>query len=456
MNDSRQSSPELFAHTLDEIKHFVAEALAYGKSLGASEMMVEASDRDGRGVSVRRRALDTIQLSHDKRIGVTVYDGKRHGNASTGDFSIAAIRRTVAAAYDIARYTSEDAFSGLPEAELLETSPQNLELFHAWDLPAAEAIALAARVEQAAFAADSRVGNSSGASVSSRHVQRVLGMSNGFIEGFAYSSHSIGCGAIAGAGDDMHKGVWASQQIDYRKLDTPECVGARAGERAAAHVGARKLATCKVPVLFESTQAIGLLGSYVGATSGMALYRRTSFLNESLGKQVFADHVQIVDDPTIPGAFGSSPFDGEGVRTARRQVVEDGAVGGYFLGSYSARALGMRTTGNAGGPHNLTLSSSRTTTDDDLQGMLRRMGTGLFVTELMGQGVNGLTGDYSRGAAGFWVEDGVIRYPVHGITIAGSLQQMFRDVEAVGNDVYIGGGLRSGSVLIKEMMVAGR
>lgn len=456
MTDLNASHSHLFAHSLDDMRQFAADALAYGKSIGASDTMVEVSDMSGRGVSVRHGALDTIKFSHDKRIGVTVYDGKRRGTASTGDFSIDAIRKTVSAAFDIARFTGEDPFSGLPDAELLETSPRDLGLFHAWDLSTSDAIALATRTEDAAFDADARVSNSSGASVRSGHMQRVLGMSNGFLEGFASSSHSIGCAAIAGVGDDMHKGAWSSQQIDPRRLDTPETVGKLAGERAAAHVGARKLATRNVPVLFESTQAVGLLGSYAGATSGMAQYRRTSFLHGAMGKQVFAYHVRVVDDPFIEGAFGSMPFDGEGVRATRRRVVEGGVVEGYFLSSYSARALGTRTTGNAGGPHNLSLSSTRTSANDDLQGMLRRLGTGLFVTDLMGQGVNLTTGDYSRGATGFWVEGGVIQYPVHEITVASTLQQMFGSIVAIGNDVYTQGGLRSGSMLVESMTIAGR
>ncbi|RKP57611.1 metallopeptidase TldD-related protein [Pararobbsia silviterrae] len=447
---------DTLSYSLDALRQFATEALTYGKSIGAGAMSVEASGSQGRGLSVRLGALDTIKLSHDQRLDVTVYDGKRRGKASTADFSSDAIRSTVTAAREIARHAGADPFAGLPDEVELETSPRDLGLFHAWDIPVADAIALAVRAENAAFDADARVSQSSGASLRSLHRQRVLGMSNGFLAGFQNSSHSLDCAPIAGVGDDRHMSTWRSHQVDSRDLDTPEAIGKRAGMRAAAQVGARKLKTCRVPVLFESTQAVGLLGAFAAAINGTALLRRSSFLGQSFGTPVFADHVFIVDDPFIVGGLGSSPFDAEGVRVARRHVVEHGIVEGYLLSSYSARALGLRTTGNAGGPHNLTVCSTRTTAEDDLTCMLERLGTGLFVTHLLGKGVNPLTGDYSRGAAGFWVENGTIRYPVHEITIAGTLQGIFRDIVAIGNDVHIEGGLRSGSILTGAMTVAGR
>ncbi|WP_321893071.1 metallopeptidase TldD-related protein [Paraburkholderia tropica] len=455
MNRMNNARADVFSHSLDEMKQLATDAVGYGRTIGAIDVSIEIVNSQGKDVTVRRGTIETMQFSHETMISVSVHDGRRQGHARTGDFSENALRRTIAAAFDIARFAGEDVHSGLPDRTDLEMSPPDLDLFNAWDIQPGEAGALAAEAEDAAFRADSRVSNVTGSYVSSHHLQRVLATSNGFVNGFAKSVHSLRCAPIAGTGNDMHSGSWLTRSVDARKLESPEAVGMRAGERAASHVGARKLGTRKVPVLFEAPQATGLLQTFVQAVSGVPLHRRATFLADSLGKPVFADHVQIIEDSHLRGALGSAPFDSEGVRTCGRTVVENGVVRGYFLSTYSARKLGMRTTGNAGGAHNVFLSSSLTRPDDDLTTMLRRLGTGVFVTDMIGQGMNMVTGGYSRGASGFWVENGEIQYPVHEITVAGTLQHIFRNVGAVGNDAYTSGSMTSGSLLVDGLTVAG-
>jgi len=394
---------------------------------------------------------------------VTVYLGHRRGNASTSDFSPAAVRQTVQAAYDIARFTAEDPVAGLPDPEDIADSYPDLDLFHPWAIGSDEAVKIALACEAAAFATSRKISNSEGASVSAQQshffTAHLRGGERGkpgiFAGGYASSRHSLSVAPIAGKGAGMERDYWYSSMRAPQDLASPEAVGRYAAERALARLNGRKIATTECPVLFESPLAAGLLGAYVQATSGGALYRKTSFLNDSLGKRVMARHLDIVEDPHIRNGKGSAPFDDEGVRTARRKVLSAGKVQGYFLSTYSARKLGMRTTGNAGGSHNLTLSSRLTQPGDDLPAMLRKLGRGLFVTELMGQGVNYVTGDYSRGASGYWVENGVIAYPVHEITIAGNLKDMFLGIEAVGADAYNYGAKTVGSILVNRMKVAG-
>ena len=409
-------------------------------------------------MSVRKGAIENVERNRDKSIGITVYLGKRRGNASTSDFSRAALEQTVKAAYDIARFTAEDPASGLPDEgdlALGDAAKRELDLFHPWRIDAAAAAELARRCEASAFDTDRRITNSEGAGVSAQQSHFHAGNTRGFSGGYASSRHSISVAPIATQRGDMQRDAWYSSMRDPGELASPESVGRYAAERTLARLAGRKVPTREVPVLFESTLAAGLLGAYVQATSGAALYRKATFLTESLGTQIWPAHVQIDENPHQPKGKGSAPFDDEGVATRARRVVADGVVQGYFLSSYSARKLGLRTTGHAGGSHNLVLSSTQTQPSDDLEAMLGKLGRGLFVTELMGQGVNYVTGDYSRGAAGYWVEGGHIVHPVHEVTIAGNLRQMFKDVVAVGADAYTLGAKTIGSVLIERMKVAG-
>jgi PmbA protein len=450
------TSQRFFPHTQDDLKEIASDILRHAKSLGATDAATEISEGDGLSVTVRRGEVETIEHNRDKMVGVTVFIGAKRGNASTSDFSKEALRDTVAAAYNIARFTAEDHCAGLAEVELLETAPRDLDLYHPWHLSADEAVELARRAEDAAFATHPQIRNSEGASVSAQHSQFVLATTRDFIEGYPYSRHYVACAPIAGTGRNMQRDDWYSSKRSAAELAAPEAIGRYAAERALARLNARRIDTRKVPVLFEAPLAAGLLGAFVQATSGGALYRKTSFLVDSLGKQVFAPHIQIVEDPHVARAMGSAPFDEEGVRTARRDVVKDGVVEGYFLSTYSARKLGMQTTGNAGGSHNLSLRSSATHEDDDFEAMLKKLDTGLLLTELMGQGVNYVTGDYSRGASGFWVENGKIQYAVEEITVASTLQEMFRHIVAIGADTIERGTKQTGSVLIERMTVAGQ
>ncbi|MBS0499766.1 MAG: metalloprotease PmbA [Burkholderiaceae bacterium] len=444
-----------FSYSRAHFEALVDAAIAHAKKLGATDAGAEASEGLGLSVSVRRGELETVEQSRDKSLGVTVYLGQRRGNASTSDFSRAALESTVQAAYDIARFTAEDPAAGLPDAGDIATEQRELDLFHPWAVGSEQAAAMALACERAAFAVDRRITNSEGAGVSAAQSHFFAAHTHGFRGGYASSRHSLSVAPIAGKGGDMQRDYWYSSMRDARALAAPEAVGRYAAERALSRLKSRRLSTRECPVLFESPLAAGLLGHFVQAISGGALYRRTSFLLDSLGQPVFPEHIDVVEDPFVRSGKGSSPFDDEGVRVQARQVVDGGRVQGYFLGTYSARKLGMKTTGNAGGSHNLTLRSRRTRAGDDLDAMLRQLGTGLFVTELMGQGVNYVTGDYSRGASGFWVERGRIAYPVHEITIAGNLRDMFQDIQAVGADAYTLGAKTVGSVLIGRMKLAG-
>jgi len=438
-------------------------ALGHAKLLGAADAAAEVSEGAGLSVSVRKGELENVERNRDKSLGVTVYLGQKRGNASTSDFSPDAVRQTVQAAYDIARFTAEDPVAGLPDAADVADSYPDLDLFYPWAIDSQQAMQIALACEAAAFKTSKKITNSEGAGVSAQQshffTAHMRGGERGkpgiFSGGYASSRHSLSVAPIAGKGANMERDAWYSSMRDPSELASAEAVGRYAAERALARLNGRKIATVECPVLFESTLAAGLLGAYVQATSGGALYRKTTFLNDSLGKRVMPKHLDILEDPHVPKGKGSSPFDDEGVRTAPRKVLAAGRVQGYFLGSYSARKLGMHTTGNAGGSHNLTLTSRLTARGDDLKAMFRKLGRGLFVTELMGQGVNYVTGDYSRGASGYWVENGEIAYPVHEITIAGNLKDMFKGIDAVGADVYTYGAKTVGSILINRMKVAG-
>ncbi len=447
-----------FAYGRDQFQQIVEDTLALARQLGASDAGAEVSEGVGLSVSVRKGELENVERNRDKSLGVSVYLGQRRGNASTSDFSPAALRQTVQAAYDIARFTAEDPAAGLPEAADLASAAEaarDLDLFHPWAVDAVAAAEIARRCEDAALAVDKRITNSEGAGVSAQQAHFWAGNTRGFRGGYASSRHYLSVSAIAGKGKGMQRDGWYTSMRDAADLSAPEVVGRYAAERTLARLKSRAVATAEVPVLFESPVAAGLLGAYVQATSGGSLYRKTSFLVDSLGKAVLAPHLDIDEQPHLKKGKGSAPFDDEGVRTRARRVVDAGVVQGYFLSSYSARKLGMKTTGHAGGSQNLTLTSRLTKPADDLDAMLKKLGRGLFVTELMGQGVNFVTGDYSRGAAGFWVEGGRIAYPVHEVTIAGNLREMFTDIAAVGADVYVQGSKAVGSVLVSRMKLAG-
>lgn len=448
-------SDSVFIHSQDQLKQLARDVLRIALETGASDASVDFSEGSGLSVSVRKGKIETIEQNKDKGMGVTVYVGQKRGNASSSDFSQEALCATVEAAYNIARFTAEDDCAGLPDADMLEMAPRDLRLCHPWLISSEDAVLLAQRTEAAAFAVDPRITNSEGAGVYVQQSHFVSANSRGFIGGYPYSRHTISVSPIAGKGAKMQRDDWYSSMRNPKKLAEPEAIGRYAAERALARLNARKLDTRKCPVLFEAPLAAGLLGTFVQAVSGGALYRKSTFLLDSLGTQVFPSHIQILEDPHVIGGVGSSPFDDEGVKTSRREVVRDGVVQGYFLSTYSARKLGMQTTGNAGGSHNLTLTSNLTKRTDNFKAMLKKMGTGLLVTELMGQGTNYVTGDYSRGASGFWVENGVIQYPVEEITIAGNMKDMLRQIVAVGSDRLDRGSKQCGSILIEQMMVAG-
>lgn len=445
------SADKGFSFTQEQLREIARDTLRYAREGGATAADVDVSEGWGHSVTVRQGEIETLEYNRDKGLSVSVYVGHKSGHASSADFSAKALRDAVSAALAIARFTAEDPFSGLPDAELLAREARELELFHPWDTSVEQSIALARRCEAAGLAVSEDISNSEGASVSTQQSQFVSANSLDFCEGYATSRHSLGCSLIAGRDDAMQRDDWWVSQRDAQRLPTPESVGEIAAKRAIARLGARRLPTCEAPVLFEAPLAAGLLGHFVQAASGGSLYRRSSFLLGRLGEQVFSPAVTIREDPFIPGGLASGWFDDEGVATRAREVVTNGVLNGWFLGSYSARKLGLTTTGNAGGCHNLILKPG----SDDFAGLIRRMGRGLVVTELLGQGVNLVTGDYSRGAAGFWVEDGEIAYPVQEITIAGNLSGMFRAIEACGSDIQVRGSKQTGSVLIGSMTIAG-
>jgi PmbA protein len=436
----------------EDLESIIERALEDARSRGASQAEAAVSQDTGLSVGVRLGEVETLEHQRDRSMGITVYFGHRKGSASTADFSLDAVRATVAKACSIARFTAEDACSGLADATLMARSPPNLDLAHPWNVTADQAIELAKSSEAAALGFDSRINNSEGASVSTHQGLHVYGNTHGFVGGYPTTSHTLSCVVLAGTGEDMQRDYWYTSSRDWRDLEDAEAVGRESARRTIARLDPRKLSTRRARVLFNPEIARGFIGHFTAAIRGSSQYRQASFLLDSVGQQVFPAGFSITERPHIPKAMGSAPFDEEGVATRERDLVADGVLMGYILSSYSARKLGLVTTGNAGGAHNLVVAPN---VSGGPEAMLSELGTGLLVTELMGQGVNGVTGDYSRGAAGFWVENGVIQYPVAEITIAGNLRDMLKNVVAVGDDVDTRGGIRVGSVLLAEMTIAG-
>jgi PmbA protein len=440
-----------FSYTPDRFREIVREALALARSRGASAAETEVSESIGQSVTVRQGEVETIEYTRDKGLSLTVYIGQQRGHASTTDLSAQAIRDTIDKALTIARFTAADDCAGLADPELLARDFPDLDLYRPWGVGVDRSIELARECEAAAFAVDKRITNSEGASIGTSESHFIYGNSLGFLAGYPSSRHHISCAVIAGKDDSMQRDDWYTSGRDPDTLERADSVGSKAGQRALRRLGARKIDTTQAPVLYEAPLASGLLGHFVSSASGGNLYRKSSFLVDALGKPIFSERVTLAERPHLPGGLASTAFDEEGVATHMRNVVERGVLQGYFLGTYSARKLGMRSTGNAGGNHNLVLEAGEL----DFDGLLKRMGRGLLVTELLGMGVNMVTGDYSRGAAGFWIEDGAIAFPVEEVTIASNLKKMFLDVEAVGNDVVMRGSRISGSVLIGQMTIAG-
>jgi len=429
------------------------QALEMAKKSGASQAEADASLSKGLSVTVRLGEVETVEYQRDRGLGITVYFGTRKGSASTADLGDESVRETVAKACAIARYTALDDCAGLADPELLARDFPDLQLDFPWEITPDAAVVLARECEAAGLAVDPRLGNSEGASVGSQRGVRVYGNSHGFLAGDCASSHSLSCVLLAQAGEDMQRDYWYSSARDPKDLEDAASIGRHAAARAIARLGARRLPTGKAAVLFAPEVARGFIGHFIGAIRGGAQYRKASFLLGAAGQQVFPSWVQMHERPRLPKAFASVNWDGEGVRTQDRELVRDGVVDGYLLGSYSARKLGLRSTGNAGGLHNLLIDPSAGTPDQ--AALLRQMGKGLLVTELMGQGVNGVTGDYSRGATGFWVEGGELAYPVHEITIAGNLKELYPNVVAIGGDIDMRGGIRMGSLLVEGFTIAG-
>lgn len=439
-----------FSYSIDEIKQMSQDVLKVAKQMGASAAEAELSLSIGQNVSVRLGETENIEYNRDKGMSVTVYFGQQKGHASTSDLNQQAIYDTVAAACNIAKYTAQDAYCGLAEAGLMAKVSLDLDLYHPWAISVEEAIAIAKTCEASARAVDARITNSEGASVSTGESCFAYSNSHGFTGGYLSSRHGVSCSVIAEADDNMQRDYWYSTARAASDLDAAIAVGHKAGERTVRRLNSRKIMTCQVPVLFEAPLASGLISSLISAISGGSLYRKSSFLLDSLGKQIASPLLNISEDPHIKKGLASSPFDNEGVATHARQLVKDGVLQGYVLGSYSARKLGMQTTGNAGGNHNLIVQSS----GQDFTALLKQMGTGLLVTELLGHGMNMVTGDYSRGAAGFWVENGVILHPVEEITIASNMADMLKNIAAIGNDILVQGSKQVGSILIERMTVA--
>jgi PmbA protein len=444
---------EIDASRIPGLKEVVLAALAAAKATGASQAEADVSLQKGLTATVRMGEVDTIEYHRDRGLSVTVYMGQRKGSASTGDLRPEAVTETVRKACAFASHTAADECSGLADPAELARSFPDLDLDHPWGITPDEAVAVARECESAGLASDKRLQNSEGGTLTTHRGVRVYGNSHGFLAGSTGTNHSLSCALVAEQGGDMQRDYWYTVSRRPDQLEAAASVGKRAAARTVARLGARKLDTRRVPVLFSPELARGLLGSLVGAISGSSQYRKSSFLLDSAGQQIFPQFLQIQERPHLPQALASSSYDAEGVVTRDRELVRNGVLDGYVMGSYSARKLGLKTTGNAGGTHNLLVSAPGVAVS--YAALLKAMGTGLLVTEMMGQGVNGVTGDYSRGASGFWVEQGELAYPVHEITVAGNLREMYLHIVGVGDDLDLRGSIRCGSLLIEGMTIAG-
>ncbi len=445
-------SESRFSYSLAQLQEMSETVLRLAKEAGSSAAESEVSLGFGQNVSVRMNETETIEYNRDKGVSVSVYFGQQKGHASTSDLSPQALKDTVNAACNIARYTAKDEFCGLANPDLMAKHIPDLDLHHPWEITVDDAIELAKVCEAKARAVDPRISNSEGASVSNYEGMFAYANSHGFNEGYASSRHGLSCSVIADDGqDNMQRDYWYSTARCADDLESAQHVGRLAGERTVRRLGSQRIKTAQVPVMFDASLSSGLISHLISAISGGSLYRKSSFLLDSLGKQIMSPSVTIEEQPHLLRGLGSSPFDNEGVATHSRTLVKDGVLQGYVLSSYSARKLGMQTTGNAGGNHNLIISHG----DLDFNAMLKAMDTGLLVTELLGHGINMVTGDYSRGAAGFWVEKGIIVHAVEEVTIAGNLAEMFKHIVAIGNDILVQGSKQVGSVLVEGMTVAG-
>jgi PmbA protein len=447
MKDSEENTTGVDAGLSDAVQLALEEA----GGRGASSSEAAASLSQGLSVNVRKSEIETVEHTRDRNLVVSVYFGQRTGSASTSDYSPAAVKETVLAACNIAKWTEEDRCIGLADPERLAKDVMDLDLYHPWTPSVEEASSLALECEASALGADARIVNSEGASVDAHQGVEVYGNSLGFIGHTQKSRQGISCSVIAGVGDSMQRDYWYSSARRLGDLDTPVQIGDQAARRTLRRLGARRVPTCKVPVIYEAPVASSLLGHFISAISGGALYRKASFLLDHLDKKIFPEFVRIHEQPLIVGGMGSAAFDGEGVATSARDIVSDGILRGYVLGSYSARRLDMQTTGNAGGVHNLTIDTG----DQNLEQMISGIDEGFLVTELIGFGINNVTGDYSRGAAGLWIENGEIAYPVEEVTVAGNLKDIFQNIAAIGNDVDPRRSTRCGSILVEGLTIAG-
>lgn len=434
-----------------ELSSVVRDVLAEAVRLGADQAEAAASHDIGLSVTARLGDVENLEYTNDRGVGVTVYFKSRKGSASTSDFSPAALREAVAKACSFARYTAEDEHAGLADADRMAVDPPDLDLAHPWDLSSTEAIRIAVQCEDAARDYDKRITNSEGATVSTGSGARAYGNTHGFAGSFQRTSHNISCVVVGEADGDMQRDYYYTTARDPAELDAATSVGTTAGQRTVDRLGARKIETTRAPVLLAPEVARSFIGHAIGALAGTAQYRRSSFLLGAAGERIFPGFLQIQERPHIPKGIASAAYDAEGVATADRELVLDGIIQGYVLSTYSARRLGLRSTANAGGTHNLIVPGTAGGRDE----LIREMGNGLLVQELIGMGVNAVTGDYSRGAAGYWIENGEIAYPVHEVTIAGNLRDLYPRIVAIGSDQDLRGGMRCGSILVEEMAIAG-
>ena len=435
----------------EELEDIIASTLAEARKRGVDQAEVAVSHDIGLAATVRLGDVESLEYTNDRGIGITVYCGSRKGNASTSDITGDAIREAVGKACTFASYTAEDKYAGLADADRMCTTVPDLDLDHPWDLDATAAIELALACEASALGHDKRISNSEGATAWTNRSVRAYGNTHGFVGSYAKTSHSLSCAVLGAADGDMERDYHYSSARDPDDLEDAESIGVKAATRALQRLGARKIKTTRAPVIFMPELARGFIGHAIGALSGSAQYRRSSFLLDAVGETIFPEFISIEERPHIPKGMASAPYDGEGVATYDRDIVTDGVLQGYILSSYSARRLGLESTANAGGAQNLIVPGNV----DGLDVLLAEMGTGLLVEELIGQGVNTVTGDYSRGAVGHWVENGEISYPVHEVTVAGNLRDLYTRIVAVGRDQDLRGGIRCGSILVDEMTVAG-